>query len=65
MSVMRWDPFRDLLSIQDEMNRLFRRTLGEGETGGETEARPRWAPALDIAERDDSYVVRWRRVCSP
>ena len=57
MSVMRWDPFRDLLSIQDEMNRLFRRTLSEGDSGDAAEARPRWAPALDIAERDDAYVV--------
>lgn len=57
MSVMRWDPFRDLLSIQDEMNQIFRRTLGQGDTGREGEPRARWAPALDILERDNAYVV--------
>lgn len=59
MSVMRWDPFRDLLSIQDEMNQLFRRTMGQADAGSgrESEAQVRWAPALDILERDDAFVV--------
>lgn len=55
MSMMRWDPFRDLLSIQDEMNQLFSRTLGRGGEG-ETATR-RWAPPVDIAERKDAYVI--------
>ena len=28
MSVTRWDPFQDLLSIQQEMNDLFGRAFG-------------------------------------
>ncbi len=58
-NVARWDPFQDLLSIQEEMNHLFGRAMGQptgrqqgGEAGGRT-----WAPALDIAERKDAYVV--------
>ena len=53
MGVMRWDPFRDLLSVQDEMNQVFRRALGTGEA---SEGRL-WAPALDISERKDAYLV--------
>jgi HSP20 family protein len=34
MAVSRWDPFRDLLAIQNEMNRLFGRTYGGGEGVG-------------------------------
>ncbi len=26
-TIVRWDPFRDLVSIQDELNRLFGRTF--------------------------------------
>jgi HSP20 family protein len=58
-NISRWDPFQDLLSIQDEMNQLFGQALGQGgraATGGEAGARA-WAPALDIAERNDAYVV--------
>jgi HSP20 family protein len=54
MSVLRWDPFQDLLSLQDEMNRVFDRAFGQ--TTREQGMRG-WAPALDIAERKDAYLV--------
>jgi HSP20 family protein len=58
-SVTRWDPFRDLLSIQDEMNTLFNRAYGERAPGEGAEQRQRlWAPALDIAEQKDAYLVQ-------
>ena len=53
MALSRWDPFRDLMSIQSEMNRLFGRTYG-GEPGTPTGA---WIPALDIYETDANEVV--------
>jgi HSP20 family protein len=56
MSVLRWDPFQDLLSLQDEMNRVFNRAAGRStDTSGQ--AARAWAPALDIAERKDAYLV--------
>jgi HSP20 family protein len=54
MALSRWDPFRDLMSIQNEMNRLFGRTYS-GETGGT--AAGAWIPALDIYETGDHYGV--------
>lgn len=54
MSVLRWDPFQDLLSLQDEMNRVFDRAYGQTTRDQATRA---WAPALDIAERNDAYLV--------
>jgi HSP20 family protein len=58
-NVARWDPFQDLLSIQDEMNQLFGRAMGQpaGRQGGETATTRMWAPALDISERKDAYLV--------
>jgi HSP20 family protein len=56
MSVTRWDPFQDLLSIQDEMNQLFGRVFGQQPGLGRGGQRL-WAPALDIAERPDAYLV--------
>jgi HSP20 family protein len=54
MTVLRWDPFQDMLSLQDEMNRVFDRAFGQTtrDQGGRA-----WAPALDIAERKDAYLV--------
>jgi HSP20 family protein len=57
--VTRWDPFQDLLSVQEEMNQLFTRALGRERPGqpGEAVQQRLWAPALDISERKDAYVV--------
>jgi HSP20 family protein len=59
-----WYPFEDLRSTQDErtqnqIDRLFAHALGlhrqwQSATGAATLA---WAPALDIAERKDAYLV--------
>jgi HSP20 family protein len=51
----RWDPFRDLMSIQNELNRLFGRTYGGGEGG--SGASGSWVPPLDVFESNDKYVV--------
>jgi HSP20 family protein len=57
MSVTRWDPFQDLLSMQNEMNQLFNRFFGQQPRPGEAGQPAWWAPALDISERPDAYLV--------
>ena len=69
MTVMTsWDLFDDLRSAQDElqMNRMHGRLLPPGQFGQfgqfgqRLEARPStqaWAPAVDITERKDAYLV--------
>jgi HSP20 family protein len=60
-TMMRWDPFQDLRSAQDEMAQMspmLAHALGlhtqQGNAGTATTA---WAPALDISERKDAYLV--------
>ena len=55
MVVTRWDPFRDLMSIQSELNRLFGRTYAGGEPATGTGSA--WVPPLDIFETQEKYVV--------
>ncbi|MBC7247672.1 MAG: Hsp20/alpha crystallin family protein [Actinobacteria bacterium] len=56
MAIVRWDPFRDLMNLQDEVNRLFRRSFFRGvEPAAETVAT--WAPAIDMYETDDKLTV--------
>jgi len=68
MTVMTsWDLFEDLRSAQDEllqMNRMYGQRLlppGQfGQFGQRLETRPStqaWAPAVDISERPDAYLV--------
>jgi HSP20 family protein len=54
--MVRWDPFRDLVSIQDELNRLFGRTFSGTETMRPT-ASGGWMPAMDVYETDDKIVA--------
>ena len=54
MAVSRWDPFRDLMSIQNELNRLFGRTYA-GEGG--TQSSGAWVPPLDVYETKEKFVV--------
>ena len=59
MALIRWDPTRELTSLQSEMNRLFNAffdtpTTGNGDTGGVR----RWMPAMDLVETEDHFVLR-------
>jgi len=59
MAIVRWEPTRELASLQHEVNRIFNAffdtALGDGAAG---EAPRRWIPAMDLVERDDRFVLR-------
>lgn len=51
----RWDPFREIMSIRNTMDRLFDSVL----SGSTSIWQPTvWDLALDVAENDDEYVVK-------
>jgi HSP20 family protein len=60
-TMMRWDPFQDLRSTQDEMAQMspmLAHALGlHTQQGKEPAMTSAWAPALDISERKDAYLV--------
>ena len=56
MALVRWDPAREVDSLQSEMNRLFDTFFG-GQTRPNGGAR-RWVPAMDLGETDDHLVLR-------
>src|SRR5919107_5950488 len=56
MSIVRYDPFRDLRSLQDEVNRLFSTNLSRV-FGDEGIARGAWNPTVDIYENKDQIVI--------
>jgi HSP20 family protein len=56
VTIVRWEPFRELSSLQTEMNRLFNAAFDPTATGnGGTR---RWTPAMDLLETDDQFVLR-------
>lgn len=59
MAIVRWDPFRDLMTIQERMNRLFDQTLSKTRTEDEEGlTASTWSPAVDIYETADSIVLK-------
>ncbi|NLT35157.1 MAG: Hsp20/alpha crystallin family protein [Gaiellales bacterium] len=46
MAIVRWDPFRELTALQNEVSRLLGRGIGEA---GE---RQSWMPSMDVVESD-------------
>ena len=61
MAIVRWEPFRDLVSLQDRMNRLFDDSFrGAARTGGDDDwaLGGSWAPAVDIFEHEGNIVLK-------
>jgi HSP20 family protein len=56
MALVRWDPLREMDSLQADLNRMFDRFF-EARTGDGDSIR-RWIPAMDLVETDDSLVLR-------
>jgi HSP20 family protein len=57
MALVRWEPVREITSIQSEMNRLFN-TFFDTPTAGNGSAARRWIPAMDLVETDDHFVLK-------
>ncbi len=54
-SLMKWDPFEELRSMQNEMDRIFNRVLGTGREGaGESS----WMPMIDSYVRDGRLTIK-------
>jgi HSP20 family protein len=56
MSLTRWNPRRDMMSLRNEMNRLFEQAF-EGGSLGPWQSSTNWGLALDVAEKDDAFLV--------
>jgi HSP20 family protein len=56
MALVRWEPVRELNSLQQEMNRLFSTFFDTPTTGNGGTGR-RWIPAMDLVETEEHYVL--------
>jgi len=56
MSIIRYDPFRELRSLNEEMNRLFSLSIPRS-FEDEGFARGAWNPSVDIYENKDQIVL--------
>jgi HSP20 family protein len=57
MALVRWEPVRELNSLQNEMNRLFSTFFDTPTAGNGGGSARRWIPAMDLVETEDHYVL--------
>ena len=57
MAIVRWEPLRELTTLQNEMNRLFG-TVFDTPAPGNGGTLRRWMPAMDLVETDEHFVLR-------
>jgi HSP20 family protein len=53
-TLVRWEPFREIATLQNEMSRLMNSFAGLG--GGNGESTRSWVPAVDVWETDNELV---------
>ncbi|HEX2675856.1 MAG TPA: Hsp20/alpha crystallin family protein [Polyangiales bacterium] len=59
MSIVRWDPLRELEEVSNRLNSMFSRSsLATSENGKDTMTTFDWAPSVDISETADEFLVK-------
>ena len=54
-TLVRWEPFRELAGLQNEMSRLMNSVFDSAGDGGSASPRA-WIPAVDVWETEDELV---------
>src|SRR3954462_795965 len=59
MAIVRWEPFRELATLQNEVNRLFNTAYDDAPASGANGGTlRRWMPAMDLVETEDHFGLR-------
>jgi HSP20 family protein len=58
MALIRWEPVREVQSLQQEMNRLFGAFFDTPSAARGNGGERQWIPAMDLVEADGEYVLR-------
>ncbi len=57
MAIVRWEPFRELVTAQRDFDRFFRGAFNPAWGEGEASTRT-WAPPVDIFEDENNIVLK-------
>jgi|ERR1700754_4872927 HSP20 family protein len=58
MALVRWEPAREIGSLQSEMNRLFNTLYNSPTTARNAGGPRRFVPSMDLVETDTHYVLK-------
>jgi HSP20 family protein len=57
-TIVRWDPFKEITTLQDRMSRVFEEALGRSHRPDEDYISGSWIPSVDVRETSDSLVIQ-------
>ena len=58
MSIVKWDPFRDVAALQDRINRIFSESFDSSRELDDDSSLTDWRPPVDIYEGAEGYVLK-------
>ena len=58
MPFAHWDPVRELLSLQERMNRLIDQTLSKTRSDTELSSAGGWSPVVDLYEAEEHLILK-------
>ena len=58
MTITKWEPIKDLITLQDRMNRLFDESMRGIRPGEEALNSALWSPAVDIYETENEVILK-------
>jgi HSP20 family protein len=58
MDLIRWNPWNELVSLRERMNRVFDDSLFRSDRREDSFAMGTWSPAVDMFEKDDTVVIK-------
>jgi len=58
MDLIRWNPWNELVSLRERMNRVFDDSLFRSDRRDDLMAMGTWSPAVDMFEKDDQVVIK-------
>jgi HSP20 family protein len=58
MDLIRWNPWKEMVSLRDRMNRMFEDSLFRSEPFENDLLTGAWHPAVDMYEKDDKFMIK-------
>ncbi len=58
MSIVKWNPFREMVALHEDMDRLFSRLDGGARGNGMSSGGQNWMLAMDVVETEDAIKLK-------
>lgn len=58
MTIVKWDPFRNVAALQDRINRIFDESFSRTADLNDDISMSAWKPSVDIYETDEAIILK-------